>query len=199
MTSGPGYGNGYGYGFGPEMLPGDRWRAAAGQARMRACDADRERTADQLRTAFVEGRLSQDELDERLGRVYAARTYADLAAQTADLPVPRLLPSPAFRPPAVAATTNGLAVASFVCALLQPFFGLTTIPAVILGHSARRQIRRTGQRGDGLAVAGLVLGWLGLVVFTLMLVGFVVAAGSHGAVSHSTVIFHPPPNPPAAP
>jgi hypothetical protein len=52
-----------------------------------AATADRERTVGTLRAGFVEGRLSQDELDERIARAYAARTYADLWALTADLPI----------------------------------------------------------------------------------------------------------------
>jgi len=51
-----------------------------------AATADRERTVGTLRAGFAEGRLSQDELDERVARAYAARTYADLWALTADLP-----------------------------------------------------------------------------------------------------------------
>jgi Domain of unknown function (DUF4190)/Domain of unknown function (DUF1707) len=175
MTSGPGYGYG--------MPPGGRWMSAAEHGRMRACDADRERTADLLRSAFVEGRLNQDELDQRLGRVYSARTYADLAVQTSDLPVHR--PVPVMPPARVLApvnnTTNGLAVASFVCGLLQMFMGITTIPAIVLGHMARKQIRQTGQQGDGLAVAGLVLGWLGVALFALFAVVVAVAAAKSGA------------------
>jgi hypothetical protein len=52
-----------------------------------AATADRERTAGTLRAGFAEGRLSQDELDERIAQAYAARTYADLWALTADLPI----------------------------------------------------------------------------------------------------------------
>lgn len=51
-----------------------------------AASADRERTVGVLRAGFAEGRLTQDELDDRVGRAYAARTYADLWALTADLP-----------------------------------------------------------------------------------------------------------------
>jgi hypothetical protein len=51
-----------------------------------AGSADRERTVGVLRAGFTEGRLTQDELDDRIGRAYAARTYADLWAVTADLP-----------------------------------------------------------------------------------------------------------------
>ena len=48
--------------------------------------ADRERTVGVLRAGFTEGRLTEDELDDRVARAYAARTYRDLWALTADLP-----------------------------------------------------------------------------------------------------------------
>ena len=51
-----------------------------------AGSADRERTVGVLRAGFTEGRLSQDELDDRVAQAYAARTYGDLWALTADLP-----------------------------------------------------------------------------------------------------------------
>ena len=57
--------------------------------RMRASDADRERVAALLREAYVEGRLSPVEHDERLSAVYQATTYADLVPVLHDLPVPR--------------------------------------------------------------------------------------------------------------
>lgn len=56
-----------------------------GSARFLASDADRERTVDILKTAFVHGALTRDELTLRTGRALTARTYADLAATTADL------------------------------------------------------------------------------------------------------------------
>jgi len=56
-----------------------------GSARFLASDADRERTVDILKTAFVHGALTRDELTLRTGRALTARTYADLAATTAGL------------------------------------------------------------------------------------------------------------------
>jgi hypothetical protein len=56
---------------------------------LRASDAERERVVDHLRTHAGEGRLTVEDLDERLGRAYAATTRAELAALTADLPQPR--------------------------------------------------------------------------------------------------------------
>jgi hypothetical protein len=192
-------------------MPGGpgRWVPGGDYARLRVADADRERTADVLRAAFVEGRLTQDELDTRLGLAYAARTYADLAAQTADLPAAhRPWPSPPAQagyravrphPGAGSETTNGLAVASLVCGLMEVFtLGITAIPAVILGHVARGQIRRTGERGDGMATTGLVLGWLGIAFFLLIVVGvaaMAVTGGSH-AITHS---FPGPPPVPGGP
>jgi hypothetical protein len=54
--------------------------------RLRAGDGDRDAVAEQLREAHAEGRLTMEELDDRLGKTYAARTFADLAPLTADLP-----------------------------------------------------------------------------------------------------------------
>jgi Domain of unknown function (DUF1707) len=58
----------------------------AGRDRLRAGHADREQVIEALKTAFVGGRLTREELDARTGRALAARTYADLAAVTADIP-----------------------------------------------------------------------------------------------------------------
>ncbi|KOU58512.1 hypothetical protein ADK57_36370 [Streptomyces sp. MMG1533] len=147
---------------------------------MLASHADRERAVDVLRAGYGEGRLDKGEFDQRVARAYAARTVGELALVVADLPqgpVPQpagavvvpgtFLPQP--RPRA-----NGKAVGSALCGLLcLPTFGLTGIPAVVLGHSARAEIQRTGESGDGLALTGLVLGWLytaaWAVVLTLLL------------------------------
>ena len=53
---------------------------------LRASDADRDRVAAVIREAAAEGRLELAEVDERLGVVYAAKTYGELAEVTADLP-----------------------------------------------------------------------------------------------------------------
>ncbi|MBD0292137.1 MAG: DUF1707 domain-containing protein [Jiangellaceae bacterium] len=66
----------------------------AERAEMRASDADRDRVAEVLRDAHAEGRLSQDELLERLGAAYEARTYAELDRLVADLPRPARAPAP---------------------------------------------------------------------------------------------------------
>jgi hypothetical protein len=60
---------------------------------MRVSDSDREQTAGVLREAASHGRITMDELDERLELAYAAKTYADLAAVTQDLPGQAQTPS----------------------------------------------------------------------------------------------------------
>ncbi len=55
--------------------------------RLRASHADRELVIGTLKVAFVQGRLTADELDARVDQVYASRTYAQLAEVTADIPV----------------------------------------------------------------------------------------------------------------
>ncbi len=69
----------------------------AGRASLRASDADREKVADRLRGATAEGRLLVEELEERLGLVFAARTYRELDALVADLPGPRAVSRPRGR------------------------------------------------------------------------------------------------------
>jgi Domain of unknown function (DUF1707) len=67
--------------------PGDELAATAGgPGYLRASDADRERVIDALQDAFMRGRLAKGELDTGLGRVLAARTYAELAAVIVAIP-----------------------------------------------------------------------------------------------------------------
>ncbi|MGW0334393.1 DUF1707 and DUF4190 domain-containing protein [Streptomyces sp. NPDC003011] len=151
------------------------WQGAGGPA-MLASHADRERAVDVLRAGFGEGRLEKAEFDQRVARVYAARTVGELALLVADLPT-----GPVPQPAAVVGVpqtflpvprprTNGKAVAAAVCGLLcVPTFGLTGLPAVVLGHVARSEIQRTGEGGDGLAITGLVLGWLSTAGWALMI------------------------------
>ena len=73
--------------------------AAAGRDRLRAGHADREQAIEALKTAFVQGQLTRDELDTRAGQALAARTCAELAALTADIPGGPAAAGPA-RPPA---------------------------------------------------------------------------------------------------
>jgi hypothetical protein len=139
---------------------------------MLAAAADRERTMDVLKAAFMEGRLTKSEFDDRSTRVLTARTYGDLNMVVADLPSgpgapTQMAPYQAgYYQPVMIQRTNGFAIGALVCGIV-PFFG--GIPAIILGHVARGQIRRTGERGDGMAIAGLVLGYLWVALWALII------------------------------
>ncbi len=61
--------------------------------------------------------------------------------------------------------TSGLAIASLVCGILGLLFWLPSIPAIIMGHLGRSEIKRSAgtRKGGGMALAGLIMGYLGVV------------------------------------
>ncbi len=74
---------------------------------------------------------------------------------------------------------NTLAVVSLLAGIAS-YFGVVCIGAVVAivcGHKARSQIRQTGEAGDGLAVAGLILGYLHIALSAIFLVVWLVAFG----------------------
>jgi hypothetical protein len=173
----------------------------AGPAEMLAASADRDRAIDVLKAGFAEGRLTKDEYDDRTARVYAARTYGQLAALTADLPpgpfgLPARYPGAGYPPLQQARSgVNAMAVAALACGIGEFLtMGLTAIPAIILGHAARRQMRRTGEQGDGMALAGLTLGWIGLI--TAIITGLILATSVTRQSVHTIVIIPQGPNAP---
>jgi Domain of unknown function (DUF1707) len=111
--------------------------AAAGRNRLRASDSDRERVLDMLKAAFVQGRLSKDEFDARIGHTLASRTWGDLHALTDDIPawpLPRLVPKPARPPSSPPAHAVIKAVACAIVALATISIagmpgGMWTMPA----------------------------------------------------------------------
>ena len=156
--------------------------AAGGErGKMRAADTDRDRVVEFLNMAYSEGRLSKDEYDGRLENALSARTYADLDQLVTDLPAARATAVTQVTP---VAKTNGLAIASLACGVAQFAFGpLATIPAIVLGHVARHQIRRTGEQGAGLALAGLILGWAAVILgIALIIVGVAMSVGMNGTM-----------------
>jgi Domain of unknown function (DUF1707) len=138
------YGPGQAYSPQP-ALPGEAGLPDAGPANMGpptamvnpswlAATADRERTVGVIRAGFAEGRLTQDELDERVAAAYAARTYAELWALTADLPAGPL-PVAAFSPfpQGTVASTDGAAATSWhsAAALLITALVIFTLAALV--------------------------------------------------------------------
>ena len=92
--------------------------AAAGRGHMRASHADREHVIDTLKAAFVQGRLTKDELDQRVGQAFASKTYAELAALSADLPAgPARSPSQPARAQGPSLGNKKVLEWAIVCAL----------------------------------------------------------------------------------
>jgi hypothetical protein len=82
-----------------------------------------------------------------------------------DLPVPQ---ATVVTP---VAKTSGLAIASLVGGLAVFGLGpLMAIPAIVFGHAARHQIKRTGEQGTDLALAGLIIGWTTVILCTVLIV-----------------------------
>ena len=103
--------------------PPDQMPAAAGSGGLRASHADREQVIGTLKAAFVQGILAKEEFDLRVGQTFAARTYAQLAAITADLPAGLITAKPpqAARvqgEPRIPRAGRVLAVATAVCAAM---------------------------------------------------------------------------------
>jgi hypothetical protein len=154
-----------------------RAAAAAGHGPLRASRADREQVIDTLKAAFVQERLNKDELDERVGQALAARTYAELAVLTGDIPaglaatrprepgqgLARLQESKTAKAAVYATLVAGLVMVAAIggnrnpllmlgsVMILSPFWGLL-LAALLLLHSrldqrAARQIPRGPQPG----------------------------------------------------
>jgi Domain of unknown function (DUF4190) len=82
-------------------------------------------------------------------------------------------PQPAYYGPpmVVSQPTNGLAIASLIVSIL----GFGPVGA-IMGHIARRQIKERNEQGDGLALAGIIVGWVTTAIWVLCCGGFAIAA-----------------------
>jgi hypothetical protein len=107
-----------------------------------AASADRERAVGVLRAGFTEGRLTQEELDDRVAQAYAARTYGQLWALTADLPA-GALPGPQFPPgpgalvphETASAPSHWKPAAALIITALVIFTLAALITAVITAHT----------------------------------------------------------------
>jgi DUF1707 SHOCT-like domain len=146
--------------------------------RIRISDADRERATGRLREHFAEGRLTSDELDERISAALSAKNFGDLRRTMADLPDPAPVPPQTWQSPPWAARHGAvfrrgprilpLAVFALIAALVIPgagwlflaFFKLVLVLWLVLWLVAcltgifaaarfRRHMRRYWQSGDG--------------------------------------------------
>jgi hypothetical protein len=149
-------------------------------SQMRPGHADRDKVVDRLQEAFADGRLADDEYDERLQRALSAKTFGELSALTRDIPGDRLpqpmsgrFPVPMggrqdMRPVASAA----LGGAGYV--LLGP---VAWIPALVLGHQALRSLPKNDDRRR-LAVIGVTLAWVGMALMVLFMLAGIVFFGA---------------------
>src|SRR5688500_18558617 len=108
----------------------------------------------------MEGRLDSDELEDRLSEAYAARWCSELTRLTADVTPAAPPPEPLVFVRPESSRVNALAVAALLVSLF--WFGwLGSVAAVIMGHIALGQIRRSrgAQRGRTAALIGVALGY----------------------------------------
>ena len=143
--------------------------------RIRISDADREGATARLREHFAEGRLSSEELDERISAALSAKTAGDLRRVLADLPEPETAPAPAGWPAPPRAARRGaaigrrpriwpLAACALIAALLIPgagwlflaffqvlllFWLVTCVAGIFAVTRLRRRMRRYWSSGDG--------------------------------------------------
>ena len=155
------------------MITGPEGGPAAGRGHLRAAHADREHVIDLLKAAFVQDRLTKDELDSRTGQALTARTYAELGTLTADIPAgpptarpPRQPARPQNRPTqahplrnAAIGSVSCLTVAFFAFCygaslddhntpwfLLLTLFALLAVPCIIAQAVATSVQRRRSRR-----------------------------------------------------
>ena len=128
---------------------------------LRASHVDREQAISALKAAFVHGRLTGDEFDARVGQALAARTHAELAAITADIPVGPMGVQPVRRP-----NQPALSVKSGVCVTVS-----AAMLAAVLWAAA-------WSAGSATASAA-ALAVTGVVIFTLFVTGYQVRESRH--------------------
>jgi hypothetical protein len=149
---------------------------------MRVSDDEREEVVDLLRGHMLAGRLTPDELEERIGEAWAARNEAQLDHVLRELP-PRRAPARRAGPPvfvkgpparggsggggatALALGVAGLMTVTLSLGLLAIFALPLSVAAWVVGRDARRRAP-----GTGTAYAGQVLGVIGALLSLLVLV-----------------------------
>ncbi len=131
-----------------------------GRARLRASDSDRDRVLDMLKTAFVQGRLTKDELDARVGQTLTSRTWGDLAALTTDIPawaIHRPVRKPARRTPKPQADAVVRAVACAIVALAaitlaaMPGIWPMPTPAIMTAQACQTYFRWDGPEAGSMS------------------------------------------------
>jgi Domain of unknown function (DUF1707) len=113
--------------------PGDEiTSAAAGRGNLRASHADREEVIDMLKATFVQGRLTKDEFDARIGQTFTSRTYAELAAVIADIPAGLASAQPLGKPARALTRTEKTAAWGVYGIIMPAFLTVAGLP----GHTS---------------------------------------------------------------
>jgi DUF1707 SHOCT-like domain len=152
--------------------PGDQMAGGTGGCgRLLASHADREQVIDTLKAAFVQGLLTKDEFDLRVGQTLGSRIYAELAAVTADIPGGLIgAQLPPKRAQAKARAAGNTAVKSGVCTLTAIILAASTSAAAVSGP------------GAALIMALFLLGIGGIiaVIVALLVAGIRLLESRHG-------------------
>jgi hypothetical protein len=151
-------------------------------SQMRPGHADRDKVVERLQEAFADGRLSDDEYEERLQRALSAKTFGELSVLTRDIPGDRLpqpmsgrFPVPMGRRPDMRPVASAaLGGAGYL--LLGP---IAWVPALVLGHQALRSLPKNDDRRH-LAVIGVALGWAGMALMVLFMFAAIVFGIARG-------------------
>lgn len=156
-------------------ITGAQEPAAGGVNQFRAGYAEREQAIEALKTAFIQGRLTGEELDTRTGRALTAQTYAELDAVAADIPgAPQLNTRPASPPPdRRAAPGSPVATRRWPLAKATVKSGGFVVIATAIAYSGNL-IDNSTPNGHG---AGAHHGWtrlLLLLTLTLMVTALVI-------------------------
>jgi hypothetical protein len=108
---------------------------------------------------------------------YPPPQYQQQPPQYPTYPAAGPYPPPGYGYGYVHRATNGLAIASMVLGILWVYW-IGSILALIFGFIARRQIKERNESGDGMAIAGIVLGFVGLATLIVVVVIFAVGAST---------------------
>ena len=163
------------------MTAGREDGTAGALGQLRTSHAEREQAVGVLKVAFVQGRLTKDEFDRRVGQVFASRTYADLDALTADIPDGVTSDLPSAERPREPGRVLGFKTAARVGAV-GAFPSMASALVVV-------QSSRVPAVAGGLLVGLTGLFVAGLLTALLMLVSWVVRRSQRGSAQG------PPPGP----
>lgn len=99
---------------------------------------------------------------------------------------PAIQPVGGTRPVGSAVRTNGFAIASLVLGCVGIFTcGLGSVLAVIFGFIARSQIRQRGEQGNGMALAGIILGFVVIALFVIWVIVVAITASGDGGMNQN--------------